>query len=208
MRSSFPSRVAPFTGILFGSLLVGAFATLALVGTEDGAPASAWGAALAANGHWAQLSGFLHGLAGLALAAFAGVLHSRAPRGLAPWGRFAAFAWAASFLIAGAAIFASAEMANYQKHAEGAKTALILGHLLYANPIAGFLGGLFALSAGFARIENFPAWYPRFSLATGGLGVAATLLGSVGGIGLIGMGPLALWFLVTAVVAPVRAAYR
>lgn len=88
-----------------------------------------------------------------------------------------------------------------QEHPEGARTALVLGHLLYANPIAAFLGGAFVLAVGLAR-AGWPAWFRALSLGAGGLALAATILGSVGGIGPVGMGPLALWLVVASVLAP------
>lgn len=185
-----------------------AVVTLAQVGTMDGAPAAAWGEALAKNGRWAQLSGFLHALAGLSLASFAWSLHqvaSRGPeRGIAPWGLFAGLAWAMSLVLGGALIFSSVETAGYQQHPDGAKTSLILGHLLYANPIAALLGGAFASACGVATFPAWPGWFRPFSKAVGGLTLGVTVLGSVGGIGLLAMGPLALWLLVTSAVAAWR----
>lgn len=206
MSSPLPERLAALGGVLFVLTLVAAFAAYAAVGTVDGEPAAAWGEALKRNAGWAQLSGYLHALAGLFLAAFAWALTGLPGRGREgvprAWGRFAGLAWASSFVAGGAVIFASAELANYQAHPEGAKTALVLGHLMYANPIAALLAGAFAAAAGMAGPAALPAWFRPFSVALGGLAMLVTLLGSVGGIGLLGMAPVALWLLAAAVVVP------
>ncbi len=133
--------------------------SLAAIGTVDSAPAADWGAALEARGYWAQLSGYLHGLAGVSLAAFVWSIHGLATRQsgrarLAAWGLFAGLAWAASFMAGGIVIFAAAELANYQSHADGAKTVLILGHILYANPISALLVAAFAFSVGRAALVS------------------------------------------------------
>jgi hypothetical protein len=196
-------------GLLALALLAAAVASLAALGVEDGSPAAAYGAALDARGHLAQLSGFLHALAGLSLASFAWTLASlppRAGRAFPAWGRFAGLAWAASFIAGGVVLFAAAEMAGHHEHPEGAKTALLLGHLLYANPIAALLGGALAVAVGHAASPAWPAWFPRLSLVLGSATAAATLLGAVGGIGLVSLGPLALWTLAAALLAPWRAA--
>lgn len=205
MTSATIERLASLSGVAFLVLLVSAFMAHAAIGAVDGEPAEAWGRVIEANGHMAQLSGYLHGLAGLSLAVFTWTLLGAATGRVGAWGRFAGLAWAASFLLGGAVIFAAAELASYQQHPEGAKTALALGHLLYANPLAALLGGAFALAVGLARPAWMPAWFRPWSLALGGLGMAVTLLGGVGGIGLVGMAPLALWLLVAAVLAPWRA---
>lgn len=201
-------RLAPFGGLAFLILMAGAFVSLAAVGAEDGEPAEAWQTALVANARWAQLSGYLHGLAGLALAAFVWALGRAAalrPGGrLAPWGRYAGHAWAASFLMGGVVLFASAELAGYQNHAEGAKTAATLGHLIYANPIAGLAAAGFVLAVGLSRPPMLPAWFRPLSVAAGGLALAATTLGSVGGIGMVGFGPVMLWLVTAAVLVPWR----
>lgn len=202
-------RLASLSGLAALALLVGAVAAYAAVGTVDGAPAAAWADALKERGRFAQGSGYLHALAGLCVAAFAWTLHGASSRnggpGLPAWARFAAFAWSGLFVLAGTALFASVELADYQAHPEGAKTALVLGHLLYANPIAGLLGAGFALGVGVAVLPGWPAWFRPFSLGAGGLGAAVTLLGGIGGIGLLGLGPVAVWFLAASAVAPWQA---
>lgn len=199
-------RIASLGGAAFLVLLLAGIASLAAVGTVDGEPAAQWSEALRARGHWAQLAGFLHALAGLALAAFAWRL-TRAPeagpaRDAATWARFAGVAWGATFVVGGAVLFSATELAGHHAHPEGAKTALVMGHLLYANPIAALLGGAFALGVGLSRPAYLPSWAPRASIVLGAIGMGVTLLGSFGGIGMLGAGPIALWLVGAALLVP------
>ncbi len=91
-------------------------------------------------------------------------------------------------------LYAATELAGYHDHAAGAKTLGGLGYLLVVNPVGAMLGGVFALGFGVAA-RDAPRWLASVSLGLGGLSVATALLGSVGGVGLLGLGPVVLWFL-------------
>ena len=94
------------------------------------------------------------------------------------------------------------ETAGYQAHPAGAKTLLVMGHLLYANPITAFLGGAFAFSCGLAPTPWLSRWLRPVSLVAGVMGMVTSVAGTIVGIGLIGMGPVAVWLLLASLALP------
>lgn len=196
------SDPSAYSGIAFLALMAAGIGTLSLVGFTDGEPAESWRAAIETNSLWAGLGAFLFALAGLALAAFTRALDLLLSRGdgtgLAPWGRYAGYAWSTLFVAGGAIASASVEMAGYQHYAEGSKTALLLG-FLWLTPIAALLGGALVLSAGLAaRRAGLPAWFRILSLVAGALTIASTPIGAAGWVGNVALGPLAAWALVAS----------
>lgn len=202
-----PAIRGAFSGFAAVVLLLLGFVAVAAVGVPDGAPAPTVADAVERNASFAGLSGFLIGIAGIALAVFAVVLvgQSAAGRssGVSVLGRAAGIAWGSFFIVGGATMIAAVELGGYQKDPEAAKTAWHLGFLLFANPVASFLGGTLALSVGYAaRNALWPSWFRPFSLGAGGLTLVLSVVGAAGQIGLLGMVPLAIWAFVAALLAP------
>ncbi len=117
------------------------------------------------------------------------------------WTNPIAIIWGGVWVLAGFLMFAIAEIGGHENNPEGAGLIGVMVYLLMLNPIAAALGGLIAI--GFWH-SNGPRRLRRFSLGLGVVAVVLALFGSIGGIGLLGLGPCVVWWLTISVWTALR----